>query len=181
MATDHFTPTRKEIAGFPGYQVGDDGSVRYAWTTCRAGRRLGDKWRPMKLSPSSRGYLRVNLTPLEGGSYRTFRVHRLVLEAFVGPCPDGMECRHLNGVKTDNRLDNLSWGTPGENRDDNRALGAYQRGEDHPMGKLTAADVHAIRSRYETGGVVMRELAAEFAVSVPCISCVVNRRSWKHE
>jgi NUMOD4 motif/HNH endonuclease len=45
-------------------------------------------------------------------------VHRLVLLAFVGPAPDGMECRHLNGVPDDNRLPNLAWGTHTENMQD---------------------------------------------------------------
>ena len=46
------------------------------------------------------------------------RVHRMVLEAFVGPCPEGMQCRHLNDVKNDNRLNNLAWGTRKENSAD---------------------------------------------------------------
>lgn len=74
----------------------------------------------MKQSPSTRGYPRVNITPPEGGSYKTFSVHKLVLTAFVGPCPEGMECRHLNGIKTDCRLKNLEWGTQEENVQDNR-------------------------------------------------------------
>jgi hypothetical protein len=39
------------------------------------------------------------------------QVHRLVLEAFVGPCPDGMECCHEDGDSTNNRVDNLRWDT----------------------------------------------------------------------
>lgn len=45
-------------------------------------------------------------------------VHRLVLTTFVGPCPEGMECCHNNGVHGDNRLQNLRWDTHSENQKD---------------------------------------------------------------
>jgi hypothetical protein len=170
----------RDVPGFPGYRVGDDGSVWFAWRTCRAGRRLTDRWKPMKIATHWKGYLCINLTPAEGGKYRTFRVHRLVLEAFVGPCPDGMECRHLNGIKGDCRLENLCWGTPDENRDDIRRHGTYRKGETHHWVKLTADDVRAIRARHAAGGVLQRQLADEFGVNVANINAIVNRRSWKH-
>jgi hypothetical protein len=170
-------PEYRPVEGFPGYRVGDDGSVWGCWITCRSGRRMTDRWKQLKLNVGPRGYLRVNLTPV-GGSYKTFRVHRLVLAAFVGPCPEGMECRHLNGIKTDCRLDNLRWGTQGENVADNHRMQAYEQGERHKWHKLTADEVRAIRSRFAAGGVLLRELAAEYNVSVPNIHAVVHRRSW---
>lgn len=115
----------RHIDGFPGYRVGNNGSVWRQWVNCVKGRIRRDTWKPMKLAVNNKGYFSVNLTPEQGGKYQTFRVHRLVLAAFVGPCPEGMECRHLNGVHTDNRLENLAWGTQEENRDDNRRMGRY--------------------------------------------------------
>lgn len=120
MATANSTVQYRGIPGFNGYRVGDDGSVWFAWINCSKGRLLTDRWKPMKLGVHRKGYLYVNLTPPEGGKYRTFRVHRLVLEAFVGPCPGDMECRHLNGVRDDCRLVNLAWGTRAENVEDRR-------------------------------------------------------------
>ena len=115
----------RSINGFPGYRVGNDGSVWFAWRTCRAGRVLTDRWKLMKQGTHEKGYRYVNLTPPEGGKYKTFRVHRLVLGAFIGPCPEGMECRHLNGNRQDNTLGNLAWGTKVENTDDCRRHGSY--------------------------------------------------------
>jgi hypothetical protein len=46
-----------------------------------------------------------------GGKQRKLYVHRAVLMAFVGPCPEGHEARHLNGEPNDNRLSNLCWDT----------------------------------------------------------------------
>jgi hypothetical protein len=179
MATADSTVEYRDIPGFPGYRVGSDGSVWFAWITCRAGRKLTSRWKLMKPGVHRKGYLCVNLTPPEGGRYQTFRVHRLVLGAFVGPCPEGMECRHLNGIKADCRLENLAWGTPEQNRQDSRDLGSYDRGSDHSQARLTEADVRAIRTRYAAGA-FQRELAVEFGVSLPNISAIVNHHSWKH-
>lgn len=59
-------------------------------------------------------------------------VHQLVLEAFVGPPEPGQVCRHLNGVSSDNRLSNLTWGTHSENRLDSVGHGT------HPQAKKDA-------------------------------------------
>jgi hypothetical protein len=67
-----------------------------------------------------------------GGNHRAYAVHRLVLEAFVGPCPEGMQCRHFPDRDTrNNRLDNLSWGTPVENAADKVAHGTNNDGRKH--------------------------------------------------
>lgn len=72
----------------------------------------------------SHGYEVVNLTHLNGQP-RTFRVHRLVGEAFLGPMPDGLQTRHLNGVRRDNRVENLRYGTPSENAQDSVRHGTH--------------------------------------------------------
>jgi hypothetical protein len=70
------------IAGFPAYEVSSDGGIRRQ-----------DNARPLRVTPGSNGYPRVNL----GDSGRDKLVHQLVMEAFAGPAPDGMEVRHLDG------------------------------------------------------------------------------------
>jgi hypothetical protein len=85
------------------YRVSDWGVVK----DCEKGRALG-QW------TSGEGY---SLVKLRGAGRRL--VHRLVLEAFRGPEPEeGMICRHLNGIRTDNRLVNLRWGSQRENVED---------------------------------------------------------------
>lgn len=66
--------------------------------------------------PSSTGYDRVAL--YRDGQQTRRSVHSLVLLAFVGPYPPGLEIRHLNDVKTDNRLCNLQYGTRSDNNYD---------------------------------------------------------------
>lgn len=89
------------------YWVSDEGQV---WSRPRRGTSGG------LLTPywDSEGYLRVSLYT---GERRIGKVHRLMLEAFVGP-DDGRQCRHLDGDRANNRLENLVWGTPSENMKD---------------------------------------------------------------
>lgn len=157
MATADSTTQYRDIPGFPGYRVGDDGSIWFAWVNCRWGRRLTDRWKQMKIATHWKGYLYVNLTPPEGGRYKTFRVHRLVLEAFVGPCPEGMECRHLNGVRNDNRLANLAWGTKEENYADCRAHGSYSN---KPRNRMFTHDGKTLS---------LKDWSRELGVSYQCL------------
>lgn len=173
------TTTYKEITGYPGYRVGSDGTVWRLWITCRSGRKLGTIWKPMKLSPGTKKYLRVNLVPPEGGSYKTFTVQRLVMEAFVGKRPPGMECRHLNNNKSDNRLENLKWGTQEENRDDNHQAGSYGKGETHTQAKLTEKQVIEIRKRRDKGE-PLKSIATDFNIGVSAVSLIARRKTWAH-
>jgi hypothetical protein len=167
MAEEQSTVTFRDVPGFPGYRVGDDGSVWYCWITCRQGRRMTSCWKPMKLAVHARGYLTVNLTPPSGGKYQTFRVHRLVLEAFVGPCPEDMECRHLNGVRRDCRLVNLAWGTRAENIDDKRRHANYG-----PHIRLYTHDGRTLP---------LKDWAREFKIPYTCLWHRVNKLGMSFE
>lgn len=116
------------------------------------------------------GYKVVNLFA------RVRTVHELVLTAFVGPRPQGMLCRHLNGIPSDNRLENLMWGTPQENADDAVRHGTTPRGERHHNARLTSESVRYIRS----SGKSSAELAREMGVTRGCIDSVKARRLWAH-
>ena len=113
------------VPGFEGYEVSSWGRVRsLPRTIVRSnGRTNSVKARIKKLTDDGKGYLVVNLSRMGRSNVRF--VHQLVLEAFVGPCPERMECRHLNGVPTDNRLANLAWGTSSENKFDLVAHGNH--------------------------------------------------------
>ena len=99
------------------------------WLVANTGRHLvsnlGRVWsvhwgRLMGGAPNERGYHVVVLGKVH------VKVHRLVLETFVGPCPDGMECLHINGDPGDNRVENLRWGTHAENMQDSLAHGTHR-------------------------------------------------------
>lgn len=163
----------KPVIGLEGvYEVSDLGNAR---RILRSWKYKGST-RPLKLA-STHGYSHIGV--YIGGRQRTLKIHRLVLEAFVGPCPKGCEARHLNGNRADNRLTNLAWGTKTENAVDRADHGTQCRGETHGRAKLTAYDVRKIREKYATG-VRQIDLAKEFGINQTKISNVVNHKSWRH-
>lgn len=100
------------VPGYEGYyEVSDQGRVRSYRTRPRSSQKVTTQPRLLKLVNGT--YLSVVLCGDEGR--RTWTVHRLVALAFLGPCPDGMETRHLNGDAHDCRLSNLTYGTHLEN------------------------------------------------------------------
>lgn len=110
----------KPIPGWEGaYEVGDAGRVRSVErrTWCPRGKGFWRRVPPTILKPAvSRGYLRVSLQ--RDGRVQNVSVHRLVLLAFIGPCPDGMEACHYDDDSANNRLVNLRWDTRRANHAD---------------------------------------------------------------
>lgn len=172
----------RQIPGFPGYFVGDDGSV---WSSHRQGiQPKGDDKRPPRLRRKATGggsckYPLVNLYAGSRSRRVTLPVHRLVLLAFVGECPEGQETRHLNGDTRDNRLVNLQYGTCVENTTDRMSHGKFRSGETHHKTRLTWEQVREIRRRVGSGE-TRTALADEFGVSRVCVSNIVSGRTWKY-
>lgn len=121
----------RPIAGFDGrYEVSDQGRVR-SWV--RAGKDQGAGWKrraqPIVRRPHVNrrtGYwcVTLRLPP----RYVTRTLHRLVLEAFAGPCPVGMEACHHDGDREHNGIGNLRWDTRSSNARDRTRHGTnYQR------------------------------------------------------
>lgn len=94
-------------------------------------------------------------------------VHRMVLESWVGPCPDGCETDHINGDSLDNRLENLRWLSIKKNRG--------RPGEEHNMAKLSDNDVVALRGE-RCAGAKLKDLAKKYDISYVYASQLVNYR-----
>src|SRR5262245_42822701 len=174
MSESHLTSLAERWLPVPGYEelysVSDLGRVR---------SEKGRWGKPQILSGGHHidGYRTVGLS--RGKRLMTYCVHRLVLEAFVGPRPAGAECRHLNGRNTDNRLANLAWGMPAENAADRVRLGELPCGEQCHNAKLTAVVVLEIRRRAAVGE-SMAAIARAYGVNRITIRAVIRRDTWKH-
>jgi hypothetical protein len=173
----------RPIFDFPGYRVGNDGSVWSAWKRQKKKGHhgfifvLGETWNRMRTSPNSR-YQRVTLC--RDGKGHLQIVHRLVLEAFVGPCPPGLMGLHRNDDRSNNSLSNLYWGTPLQNMADCRRNGTKVVGEAVCNAKLTDELVIEMREEYARGGVHQAQLAKKYQMTQVNVSAVVTGKSWAH-
>ncbi len=101
-------------------------------------------------------------------------VARIVLVAFVGPCPERMECCHNDGDETNNRLANLRWDTHSANLLDKRRHGTMPCGERHPKAKLSDMDIAEIL-RLGQAGEGHTGLARRFGVSGARIGQIIKK------
>lgn len=165
------------VVGFEGkYEVSDLGRVRSLDRiehAIKAGKPYTRSLRGkiLKIIPKDNGYQQVNL-----GRDNPQQVHTLILTTFVGPKPAGEECRHLNGIKAENVLTNLKWGTPLENSNDAVLHGVKPRGEKIGNSKLKEPDVCSVRSSEEP----TRVLAAVLGVAKSTVIRARNKRTWGH-
>lgn len=176
----------REIGGYPDYRVGSDGSV---WSRRRRSAAILSYlgWRRMRLARDAVGrgagktYLKVALSGgVDGSPYRgDLYVHHLVLAAFVGPRPVGMEACHQNDEPTDNRLVNLRWDTRKANAEDAVANSLILRGTKQPAAKLNEDKVAEIR-RMSRAGHSYQALARRFGVTRMTVTKIVLRITWKH-
>lgn len=122
------------------------------------------------------GYMTVCLN--EGRSKSLVLVHRIVVEAFRGPIPLGMEVRHRDGDAANNSLCNLALGTRTDNERDKAVHGTLLRGERHPNAKLTWEQVCEIRGRM--GIERQHDLAARFGIARSTVQRIQKGERWGH-
>lgn len=178
--SDSTVPTGfRVIPGFPRYAIDENGTV-LSVSACGGGHRKPRHWKNairIACIKDKSGYHRVDI--YHDGYSKRISVHTLVLLMFVGPCPDGMECRHIDGNRANNHVSNLAWGTRSENQRDRFLHGTSSLGENNGLSKLTASDVLEIRRRAANGETHIA-IAKDFSVNRANISHIVRRLTWKH-
>lgn len=165
----------RPVPGLEGrYDVSNMGRVR---SYLRPGSRTHSRCEEAHLVRGGlmRGYPTVLMK--HGDVHKHRRVHQLVMLAFVGPPPAGHVVRHLDGVRTNNTLSNLVYGTPHENHLDRYRHGTMLYGEDIATHKLTGDDVAAIRTLLRRG-IDGRVIADLFGVSKTTISRIRRGETW---
>lgn len=149
------------IPGYPGYSITHDGRVQ----TDKTGL-----WRKVHISKNT-GYATVGL--YRDGEMHLVTIHRLLLETFVGPCPLGMECRHLDSDKSNNNLNNLVWNTHYRNTEDRTLRGTFVGNR-----KLSGYKVSWIKQLLDAGRFTHRRIARVFGVSKPTVESIRYGKTW---
>ena len=96
----------------------------------------------------------------------------MILETFVGPRPEGQQCRHLDGDKSNNSLVNLCWGTSLENHADMKSHGTNARGDRHGRAKYTDKQIAEVRDL--KGKRPRSEVAAEYGMRPHYVTRIWN-------
>lgn len=161
----------KEIKGYEGlYFCNLNGDIFSNPKKTRKGVR---KMKPSKYIKS--GYLSIDLC--KEGKVNKYLVHRLIANAFIPNPENKPEVNHINGNKTDNRVQNLEWNTKSENQLHSITKGLRTTvGEKNSQSKLTECNVLKIlldNRKYS-------EISLEYRISVPTISDIKRGYSWTH-
>lgn len=157
----------KKINNFESYTISKDGVIINQKTKYKKKFYIG-----------STGYYMVTLS--KDNKQNPKRVHRLIAEAFL-PNPDGKPCvNHKNGIKTDNRIENLEWCTHDENMKHAFSTGLTNNtGVRNGMSKLNPSRVKSIKHALIKGE-SQQKIADRFGVSRSCILKINLGKTWSH-
>ena len=168
----------KDVINYEGiYQVSNLGRLKSLSRYIKhwRGGFLNSKEMIKKPFKSKSGYLITELS--KNSSKSKFLIHRLVAEAFI-PNPEGKpQVNHINGIKTDNRVENLEWNTRSENikHADSKGL-RNLKGVNNANAKLSEKEVIEIRQSENS----IDALASNYNVGTTCIKRILNKKTWKH-
>lgn len=176
----------KDVVGYEGlYAVSNVGNVRRINRTNRQNKHIelpsGLYLHSENMIPndSGQGYYDVQLSKFD--KIKHARVHRLVSEAFI-PNPENKPyVNHLNGIRNDNRVENLEWCTAKENSRHAVDTGLYvgRKGEENPRSIFKDEDILWIRENcksYKDYGWI----AEKFNSVSGTIKGIYKNRCWKH-
>lgn len=134
------------------------------------------------MTPSRGNGRYPHFTVGRNGKKRSICVHRLVALAFI-PNPKNLaQVNHKNGIKTDNRVENLEWISVSQNINHAYATGLKfgKRGEAASKSKLTEKQVREIREKFKTGDYGKTDLGRLYNVSFSAIDLIIRRVNWAH-
>ena len=119
-----------------------------------------------------------NVSLHKDGIGKSVDIHTLVIKAFIGPCPEGIEICHEDGNRHNNFIKNLRYGTGVDNCTDREKHGRTYRGEKHWKCKLTQEKVEEALARIEAGE-LLKDVAQECGISKTHMICIRQSKAWK--
>lgn len=168
------------VVGYEDFYMVDSNGNVYSLHKSRFGKNSNlDENTPLSTYTDNKGYKSVVL--VKNKVKRTTRLHRIVALTFI-PNPENKPCvNHKNGIKTDNRVDNLEWVTYSENEIHSiKRLGKKKKkGQDSPLAKLNDETVIKIKIQLQKGE-KSSNIAKMFNVSPQHICCIKKGRKWAH-
>jgi len=165
----------KKIPNYSLYEASTDGEIKtYNW-------KNKGKEAIMRPAKDKSGYLRTMLKR-DDGVMHTIKVHRIIAQTFIENPHNKDTVNHINGIKHDNRVENLEWKTAAENKRlwvEGGCVGKLV-GEDIGTAILTEAQVREIRDKFKPRVYTRQMLADEYGVVATTIKDVILKRSWTH-
>jgi hypothetical protein len=171
------------LESLPGEKWRPIPETRDRYYVSNMGRILTRKWHNapipafMKPALDHCGYLRTMI--LRNGKYHTIKMHREIAKVFIPNPLNKPTINHINGIKSDNRIENLEWATWSENVSHAFATGLESNaGENHPKHKLTDAIVLRARQMRKEG-MKYKDIAKELGFKEEVLNDCCTR-SWLH-
>ncbi len=166
----------KPIPDYPEYEVSNLGNVR-------SYRMGGNGIRSIASNPhllkqfTDHKHPRLHVNILKGNKHQVICTHRLVLMAFIGPCPPGQEGCHNDTNYLNNNLSNLRWDTRKNNRADEVHINKYV-GDNCWNSQINSTIARAIREQYQQG-IAVPILATRFSIGKDAIYDILHGKSWR--
>jgi DNA-directed RNA polymerase specialized sigma subunit len=160
----------KDVIGYEGlYQISNIGRFKSF---------KQKKERIVKIRVTRKGYEYVGLS--KKATVKKQTIHRLVAEAFIENKENKPCVNHINGIKSDNRVENLEWVTYSENNKHAiiNNLKPPKRGDENHFSKITTEQ--AIEIKYFTNGLLQKEIAKKYGIKDSSVSYIKSGKSWKH-